>query len=231
MEKRATIKIAVDTGMTILLLLLMAYELVGREAHEWLGAGMFALFIAHHCLNWRWSRSLLRGKYPPMRILQTVLAGLVFLTMLGSLVSAVLVSREVFAFLPISGGRELGRTLHMLSAYWGFVLLSLHLGLHWGAMLRRAGRLLRGPSRLRTIALRIAGAAIAIYGAYAFLQRGIPGYLFLQSQFVFFDFEEPLIFFFLDYLAAMGLFVWLGHWLTKAMLRRQGKRGRGIEPG
>ena len=205
MEKRATIKIAVDTGMTILLLLLMAYELVGREAHEWLGAGMFALFIAHHCLNWRWSRSLLRGKYPPMRILQTVLAGLVFLTMLGSLVSAVLVSREVFAFLPISGGRELGRTLHMLSAYWGFVLLSLHLGLHWGA--------------------------IAIYGAYAFLQRGIPGYLFLQSQFVFFDFEEPLIFFFLDYLAAMGLFVWLGHWLTKAMLRRQGKRGRGIEPG
>lgn len=146
-----------------------------------------------------------RGKYPPMRILQTVLAGLVFLTMLGSLVSAVLVSREVFAFLPISGGRELGRTLHMLSAYWGFVLLSLHLGLHWGA--------------------------IATYGAYAFLQRGIPGYLFLQSQFVFFDFEEPLIFFFLDYLAAMGLFVWLGHWLTKAMLRRQGKRGRGIEPG
>lgn len=55
MEKRATIKIAVDTGMTILLLLLMAYELVGREAHEWLGAGMFALFIAHHCLNWRWA--------------------------------------------------------------------------------------------------------------------------------------------------------------------------------
>ena len=30
--------------MTIALLLLMAYELVGHEAHEWLGIGMFVLF-------------------------------------------------------------------------------------------------------------------------------------------------------------------------------------------
>ena len=42
----------------------------------------------------------------------------------------------------------------------------------------------------------------------------------MQSQFVFFDFDEPLVLFFLDYLAVMAAFVWLGHALAKASLRR-----------
>lgn len=155
-----------------------------------------------------------------MRLLQTILAGLVLLTMLGAMVSSVLISREVFAFLPIRGGRSLGRTLHLLCAYWGFVLLSLHLGIHWRSMMAMAGRLCK-PSPTRRRVLQAAGALAALYGLYAFFHRSITTYLFLQSQFVFFDFEEPLIFFFLDYLAAMGLFVWIGHQLAKAMLALQ----------
>ena len=31
--------------------------------------------------------------------------------------------------------------------------------------------------------------------------------MLLRSRFVFFDFEEPLIFFYLDYIAVMGLFI------------------------
>lgn len=45
------IKIAVDAAMSVSLLLLMAYGLVGEAAHEWIGMGMFALFVAHHVLN------------------------------------------------------------------------------------------------------------------------------------------------------------------------------------
>ena len=40
--------------------------------------------------------------------------------------------RHLFAALPIPGGRSWARVVHMLCAYWGFVLMSLHLGLHWG---------------------------------------------------------------------------------------------------
>ena len=43
----------------------------------------------------------------------------------------------------------------------------------------------------------------------------------LQNPFVFFDFEEPLIFFFLDYLAVMGLLVWAGHYLAKLVRKMQ----------
>lgn len=44
-------KIAADLAMTVLLLLLMAKQLTGDVAHEWLGAGMFVFWIAHHALN------------------------------------------------------------------------------------------------------------------------------------------------------------------------------------
>lgn len=203
MKPKAIVRIGIDIGMTVLLLSLMAYELIGSSLHEWIGLAMFVLFVCHHLLNRGWYKNLFRGSYTPMRLLQTILAGLVLLTMLGSMISSVLISREVFAFLPISGGRSLGRTLHLLCAYWGFVLLSLHLGIHWRSMMAMAGRLCK-PSPTRRRVLQVAGALAALYGLYAFFHRSIPTYLFLQSQFVFFDFEEPLIFFFLDYLAAMG---------------------------
>lgn len=226
MNTKAKLRTAVDAVMIILLMLLMAFELVGRRAHEWIGTGMFVLFIVHHALNRKWTGNLLRGSYTSYRVLQTVLAALVLLAMAGAMVSAVLISREVFAFLPIRGGRMFGRTLHMLSAYWGFVLMALHLGLHWNRMMGMAGRLCRTPSRTRRILLRAAGICIAICGLYAFIRRGIPDYLFLRTQFVFFDFEEPLPLFFLDYLAAMGLFVWIGHYLAKAVRLASRSNGR-----
>ena len=69
------IKIAVDAAMSVSMLLLMAYGLVGEAAHEWTGMGMFALFVAHHILNHRWIQAVPRGRYTPLRVVQTALAG------------------------------------------------------------------------------------------------------------------------------------------------------------
>ena len=44
-------KIVVDTGMMLVLLLLMGYGLIGEAAHEWIGMGMFALFLLHPFFN------------------------------------------------------------------------------------------------------------------------------------------------------------------------------------
>lgn len=81
-------------------------------------------------------------------------------------------------------------------------------------------------SPARTWALRILSVVIAVYGAYAFVKRDIAGYMFLRIQFVFFDFEEPLIFFLLDYMAAMGLFVFVGHYFAEFLKRCSRKRKR-----
>ena len=73
MPRQTRIKVIVDLLMTVLLMLLMAFELIGREAHEWLGVGMFAAFVTHHILNRKWTAHLLKGKYTPFRIGQAVL--------------------------------------------------------------------------------------------------------------------------------------------------------------
>ena len=203
------IKIAVDAAMSVSMLLLMAYGLVGEAAHEWIGMGMFALFVAHHILNRRWIQAVPQGRYTPQRSVQTALAGLIFLCMVGSMFSGIVLSRHVFAFLPKHGGYELAGKLHILCAFWGFVLMSLHLGMHWNMLLTMARKRLR-PNQIRTWVLRIVGYSFAVYGAVAFVRRDVGLYLLLKSHFVFFDYSEPLIAFLLDCLAVMGLFVAIG---------------------
>ncbi len=55
-------------------------------------------------------------------------------------------------------------------------------------------------------------------------RREIGSYMLMQNQFVFFDFEEPLIFFFMDYMAVMVLFAFLGHYFAELMRCRSRKR-------
>lgn len=214
MKPKQIVKITVDMAMTVSLLLLMTYERIGQSVHEWLGIGMFVLFVLHHILNRKWCKALLRGKYTVLRVLQTTLVAAVLFCMLGSMVSGVMLSRYAFAFLPISTGLSFARMLHMLSAYWGFVFMSLHLGFHWGMMIGIAKKPFKKPSVIRKWILRTAAIFIAGYGIYAFIMRDLGSYMLLKNLFVFFDFEEPVILFVLDYIAIMGLFVTISYYFS-----------------
>lgn len=220
MNKKMVCKIAVDMVMTVLLLLLMARQITGDAAHEWLGAGMFVLWIVHHILNRNWYSHLLKGRYTPVRMMQIFTNAAVLFSMLGLMVSGVILSREVFAFLPISGGVAFARSLHVVSAFWGFVLMAFHLGLHWNMILgmvkNAVGTVPPEPVRFF---LRMAAVVIAGYGVYAFAKNQILSYLFLTTQFVFFDFEKPVWLFFAEYMAIMELFAFLAHYSSKGLRR------------
>lgn len=230
MKKKFVFKIAIDMVMTVLLLFLMARQLTGDSAHEWLGAGMLILWIAHHILNRSWYSHLFKGKYTPMRILQTVTNFAVLLSMFGLMVSSIILSREVFAFLPISGGIALARPLHVLSAFWGFVLMALHLGLRWNMILGMV-RKATGPvaSKWKRIVLRMVAAVIAGYGLYSFVKNQFLSYMFLISSFVFFDFERPVLLFFTEYVAIVGLFIFLAHYTSNGIQRFTGGRKKLVE--
>ena len=90
-------------------------------------------------------------------------------------------------------------------------------------MLGVAGKAVQGTSKVRTCILRIVVAVVAIYGMYAFVKRDIGNYMLLKVHFVFFDYDEPLFFFLLDYVAVMGLFLFIGHYLA-AFLRQYGRK-------
>ena len=218
-NKKQILRIITDLAMTVLLLLLMGYSLVGETAHEVLGVVMALLFAAHHILNRKWIKGLSRAKYTPFRVLQTALAALIFIGMCGSAVSGVMLSRHVFRFLGISFGASFARTAHMLCGYWNFVLMSLHLGLHWIVFVRLLSKKLPQGKPALLWTARIAAAIAAGYGVYALIARKLPEYLFGVTSFVFFDVSEPLSLFLLDYLAIMALFVWIGHYASVLLKR------------
>ena len=232
MKQDVVLKIVTDFCMTAVLIVLMAYELVGQAAHEWLGIGMFVLFILHHIWNRKWICNMFKRKYPPgiplcakngtkirkytfFSILQTLIVICVFIAMMGSMVSGVILSRHALAFLPITGGRSFARNLHMLSAYWGFALLSIHIGFHWSMIMGMVKKHWKKAPAVPVWILRGAALLTAVYGAYASWKRGIWEYMFLKNQFAFFDFDEPLAIFLTDYIAVLALFVWCGHYASK----------------
>lgn len=226
MNQRQLLKITVDLLMTAALLLLMAYELIGTLPHELLGTSMFLLFLLHHFLNRAWIRNLLKGRYPPFRIVQTALVLLILITMLGSMASGIVFSKHLFAALPLRGGRSAARMVHMLCGYWGFVLMGLHLGLHWSVILNAVRQVRKGKTASRPAALAARGAAVPIvlYGIRSFFFHNLGEYLLLWTQFVFFDFDRPVALFLLDYLCIMGVFIFLGYFIG-GLLRRKNRSG------
>lgn len=157
--------------------------------------------------------------------------------MIGLMVSGILLSNHVFAFMDLHGGMSFARLLHMAASHWGFVLMALHLGLHWGmfvALARKALRL-RRPSRIRQVLLPVLSGGIAAYGATALIRRDLLTYMLVRTQFVFLDFSEPVGLFYLDYLAMMEMFIalayygmrlvgnWAGKSSGKSLVERRGK--------
>lgn len=228
-KNRHILKYIIDAAMTILLLFLMGFQFWGDFFHEWAGAGMFVLFILHHILNFSWYRNLFHGKYTFVRLFWVFLNLLVLAAMLGLMVSGIMLSRHVFAFLSIGGGASFARILHMVSAYWGFVLMALHLGLHWNMILRSPKKLWERylPAKVETPVFWGAGTVIALYGLSVFVKRDLLDYMLLRTQFVFLDFGEPKFLFFADYLAMMGLFIYIAHFLRNLLLKIDRKKKTG----
>lgn len=220
------LKRVVDMLMTAALLFLMGYQLWGETAHEIVGAGLFLLFIVHHILNWNFYKNLFRGKYTPMRIFQLIIDGLVFAVMIMLMVSVITMSRHVFAFLPIHDRMAMARRLHILGSYWGFILMSMHLGLHWNqilGMLRKTAGV-KKSSKIRTVFCFAVGVLVTGYGGYVFIKRDFITYLFLKTEFVFLNYSEPPTLFYIDYIALMGLYIFVAHYIAKLCKKLQSKK-------
>ena len=69
-------------------------------------------------------------------------------------------------------------------------------------------------------AVLITMCAVSLYGVYAFFKRQIPQYMFLKLPFVFFDYNEPFVFFLADYISIMILFAMLGYGVTRLLESR-----------
>lgn len=215
-----------DLAMTVLLLLLMAYSLVGEVLHEWMGIAMLVLFLLHHIWNRAWYKSIGRGRPSPYRAVQTSMNLLLFAVVLGMLFSGLILSQHILDFLPLQRGETIARTLHLPLSYWGFLLMSLHLGLHWSSIMSTVRRRLhiQDASRNRVLLLRLLAAVLVGYGLYAFAHYRFSDYLLLRTHFIFFAPDQTATRFVVDHLAVMGLFACVAHYGGMGLRRFSGRK-------
>ncbi|MBR0372964.1 MAG: DUF4405 domain-containing protein [Mogibacterium sp.] len=208
-----TARTIIDILMILALPLLMAYSLIGEKNHELLGVCMFALFAAHHIVNRRWWRALFKGRYSPVRAFSAAVDVLLAIYMVTQPVSGLLMSKHILVDVTLGASAADLRSVHMGFAYWGFVLLSVHMGLHTASIV---AKLTKAVSQRTAKAFSVLFAIISAYGAFAFIRRGIADYLLFRVQFAYFDPSASRVLFLLDYVAVMVLVATITNLLHKA---------------
>lgn len=118
----------------------------------------------------------------------------------------------------------MARRLHILGAYWGYLFIGLHPGLHWGMVLGLFRKRAPNTGKKNIPFPFLVGLAIAVYGFFVLLNRNLADNLFLRTEFVFLDYEESRLFYYLDYLALMGLYVFLAYEFAKLLRGRKKKK-------
>ena len=216
------IKAITDILMLILFLLLMADTHTGNVAHEWLGIAMAGAFLLHTWLNRNWYKTLTKGRYNFSRIARLVLNMLLLLALMGTLISAIPISRTVFSFLGLRG-ELFFRTLHVFCANWCFILAAVHLGVYnkrINAVLKRHIHIVRPMfwSRISPVLY----VMLAAYAVYVFQSRELFYSLTMNSSFMMWNENEYMMLFIFDYITLFLLCVWTTCFLS-SLFRVEGR--------
>ena len=196
-----------DAGMAVLLILLQCYQAVGNLFHEIAGVLLLLLFVIHNLINWKWYRSLPKGKYSVYRKVLLAANLLALAAMLAAMGTGIYMSQSVFA--PFLGMREgyLIRPFHVAAAAWGILLVSIHAGMH-----------IRLPEKKSPLFVG-AGLVLAVCGIWAFVWLDMPSRLMFRDMGMYWS--GPGILLFLANGVVMVLFAGLAAIAAGCMKRKQ----------
>ena len=209
-------KMIVDILMTIAMFFLMGMRLTGQMWHEIAGTALFVLLITHLILNRKWIKAVPKGKYTAYRIMQTVINVLLFAGFFLLMLSGMAISGYVFRWLPLSIPPVTARSIHLITSHAVYLVMSMHIGMHFALMIGGAGRRIRALRKpwggILVGFFRVLAVAVAVYGVLALLNRKFISYISGKIAFAYVDYEEPIFRFFLDYAAIMGLCIFVAHY-------------------
>ena len=213
------IKLAVDVLMFVAFFYLTGYHPgAGVLAHGCVGIVLFALFIIHHLLNLGWYKALPKGKYTPMRVLFVVVNFAFLADIVLMAASSILMSELVFAASPFHS-TQFARDLHVTSSACGFVLMSLHLGLHTHTPLSKLERKCTSKaSRGLYIALCL---IVFVLGVICLAKSGVAGKLIGKTSWLSFG---SRVVFYVQLLVAVAAGCVFMHWLMSAIVKAGRKR-------
>ena len=199
------IRMIVDSAMTVLLILLMSYQVTGEAFHEWVGMSMTVILIVHHVLNIKWYSVLFKGKYNAYRVITTLVNTLLLVSIVLTALCGMSMSSYAVPFMNGIFDMIFAKTTHLALSFWSFILMGLHLGLHLPAITAKIK-----PDKAARIILTTVFALIACIGLFIFFKNGIYRYISFSTHFAVFDYDKAPESVFIENLAVMFFFVFAG---------------------
>jgi hypothetical protein len=156
-------RLLIPLAMAVFLTLSLAYWWLENLPHEMFGTAMFALMAWHLVVNRMWFRNLSRGRYDLRRVVAVGLHLLLIINMLVLLATSIVISKSIFAALPIPDSIYL-REVHWFSAYWVMLIVGVHLGLHWARVMALFRSLLGISTANGTMTWSLRFATLLLFG-------------------------------------------------------------------
>jgi uncharacterized membrane protein len=172
--------------------------------------------------------NIFKGIYNLRRGVMTVVNLLLAFAMTTLIITGVLHSRTVLAFLHLPGGMMI-RLFHTTAAYWCLPLIGVHIGVNWGTILNAFRKMVKTneQKRARRIILHLIVLAIVIFGVWSSFDRDMFSKLFLGFSFDYWPGERPAILFFVAILSIMGIYIFITYYALKVFdwLHRRSNTG------
>ena len=199
-------RLLLDTGVSLLLLLCLAYWWLGNLTHEVLGTALAIVLVRHLVNNLHWWSTLRRGRYDLRRRLSVALTVTLAAAMLVVIVTGYAISRSLLGFLSLPGSFALAE-IHMFAAHWVMVLAGLHIGLNWQRVMMLLRTLTRGGLEHRAWRWGLTAVAIvlAVQGLRSATVMDVWTRLRLEYSLVMWDFNAAAAQFFGHWLAIVAL--------------------------
>ncbi|MBQ7154098.1 MAG: DUF4405 domain-containing protein [Synergistaceae bacterium] len=195
-----------DILMTIALMLLMSKQITEQAGHEYTGIIMFTLFLLHQYLNRKWYSSIFKGRYSFVRTFSLVVNLSLLVSFVTTAFSGIIMS-ENFPSLNVEALTSFAREAHLSCSYLSFVLMGVHLGLHWGMIAGKITSALPG----------ILGSAFAGYGLYVFMSLRLWEYIFLINEFAFIDYDKNPVLVLIENIAMMSFWTLAGYQASRVL--------------
>ena len=211
-------RIIIDVLMYIMFIILMGHHITDNKIHEILGIVMFGLFIMHNILNIKFYKTIFKGKYNFKRFFLTSIDSLLLICFIAIIVSSINISSDVFDFMNIQT-KSWGLKLHMLSTSWGFVVMSIHLGVHLNSLLNKVNTKMK-KSTFEYIYYLIF-ILLIIYGIYSFIKQNYISDMFILSPFKAYNFDELPIMFYIHTISSSLCISLIVYLVNKFIIKRK----------
>ncbi|MDO4375903.1 MAG: DUF4405 domain-containing protein [bacterium] len=210
------VKIVIDALMYASLSILLGYHITDNKVHEYLGIFTFALFMIHHLLNISYYKNLFKGKYNFIRVMSLVTDILMFVMMIGVMISSMGISSYVFKF---GGTTKLLRSMHLFCTSWLFVLVNVHLALHIYPYISNFRIDIK--KSMFEYAIYLISILLFAYGVYYLIDVKVWDSLFLLKDFKYYDYSESLIHYYTGYIASSFVVVMIIYLILMMKLQRK----------